>query len=245
MGDSPLPVSRLRSPPKAKRQDSGVKEQIKAFIRGPLGSYLISLYLRFVHLTARKVFEPPLAQVAPNGPVVYATWHGQNFIFAFYFRRRRFPTLLVALHGDGKMIGQAMAYLGVRLVFGSGRQGDRGGDKGGARAALQLLKELKNGHSVTLTADVPKIARKAGPGVILIARKAGVPIVPVAMTTSIPRSASSMKALNTSALYEVASTMRVTPASRARVIWCTVKGTPATGSMGLGVLMVRGRSRVP
>ena len=39
--------------------------------------------------------------------------------------------------------------------------------------------------------------------------------------------------------------MRVTPASRARVIWCTVNGTPATGSIGFGVLMVSGRRRVP
>ena len=54
-----------------------------------------------------------------------------------------------------------------------------------------------------------------------------------------------MKARNISARYDVASTMRVTPASRARVIWCTVNGTPATGSMGLGVLMVSGRRRVP
>ena len=34
--------------------------------------------------------------------------------------------------------------------------------------------------------------------------------------------------------------MRSIPASRARVIWCTVKGTPATGSMGLGVFTVNG-----
>ena len=49
----------------------------------------------------------------------------------------------------------------------------------------------------------------------------------------------------TSARYEVPSTTLVTPAARARAIWCAVNGTPATGSIGLGTLMVRGRNRVP
>ena len=39
--------------------------------------------------------------------------------------------------------------------------------------------------------------------------------------------------------------LRVTPAARARAIWWAVNGTPATGSIGLGVLLVSGRRRVP
>jgi len=162
-----------------------VAETIKSILRGAVGSYLISLYLRLVSLTTRHVhvaLDPESAM--PDGPVIYATWHGQNFIFAFYFKNGNHPTLLVAHHGDGRMVGQAMAYMGVPLVFGSGTTEQTDTNKGGARAALQLLKVLRSGRSITLTADVPKIARHAGPGIILIARKSGVPIVPVAMTTS-------------------------------------------------------------
>lgn len=163
-----------------------MKEAVKAFLRGPAGTFLISLYLRLVNLTSRHIYDPkdPDLRFGTNGPVIYATWHGQNFIFAFRFRKKTYPTLLVAHHGDGQMVGQAMNRLGVPLVFGSGSTRDKRVDKGGARAFLQLLKELRRGQSVTLTADVPKIARDVGEGIVLLARKSGAPIVPVAMTTS-------------------------------------------------------------
>jgi lysophospholipid acyltransferase (LPLAT)-like uncharacterized protein len=163
-----------------------VKDAFKAFLRGPVGSYLISLWLRLVSLTSRHMYEPadPERRFGTDGPVIYATWHGQNFIFAFRFRKHTHPTLLVAHHGDGRMVGQAMSYLGVNLIFGSGRASRDTPDKGGARAFLQMLRAIKAGKSVTLTADMPKIAREVGPGIVLLARKSGVPIIPVAMTTS-------------------------------------------------------------
>lgn len=155
-------------------------------MRGPVGSLLISLYLRFVNLTSRHIVEPPPDGALQNDtkPVIYATWHGQNFIFAFWFRNKKYPTLLVARHGDGRMVGQVMHRLGVPLVFGSG-SGEKGGsDKGGAKAFLQLLRVLRGGQSITLTADVPKTAREVGQGIVLLARKSGAPIIPVAMTSS-------------------------------------------------------------
>ena len=82
------------------------------------------------------------------------------------------------------MIGQAMRYLGVPLIYGSGAGTKSGSNKGGARAFLQMMRTLRDGQSVTLTADVPKTAREVGEGIVLLARKSGVPIVPVAMTSS-------------------------------------------------------------
>lgn len=161
-----------------------MEEAIKSFLRGPVGSWLISLYLRFVSLTSRHIHDGPTLTLQPGTPVIYATWHGQNFIFAFYFKRRNYPHLMVALHGDGKMVGQAMAYLGVPLVFGSGTTDEAQRGKGGAKALLQMIRALRAGHSVTLTADVPKNAREVGDGILMMARKSGAPIVPVAMTTS-------------------------------------------------------------
>ena len=60
-----------------------------------------------------------------------------------------------------------------------------------------------------------------------------------------PRSDPSPSAAKISGRYEVASTTRVTPAACALASWCRTKGTPATGSIGLGQCTVRGRSRVP
>ena len=54
-----------------------------------------------------------------------------------------------------------------------------------------------------------------------------------------------MPSWKTSGRYDVASTTWSTPAARALAsTWCR-NGTPAVGSIGLGVLTVSGRSRVP
>ncbi|NOX41564.1 MAG: DUF374 domain-containing protein [Alphaproteobacteria bacterium] len=163
-----------------------LKTALKSLLQGPVGSYLIALYLRFVSLTSRHLIEShhPDSPNETRCAVIYATWHGQNFVFAFRFRKHIYPVLLVALHGDGQLIGRAMRYLGVPLIYGSGATDKKNGQKGGARAFLQLLRALKRDQSVTLTADVPKIAREVGEGIVLLARKSGAPIVPVAMTTS-------------------------------------------------------------
>jgi lysophospholipid acyltransferase (LPLAT)-like uncharacterized protein len=43
---------------------------------------------------------------------------------------------------------------------------------------------LAEGYSVALTADVPKIARVAGRGIVMLARETGRPIYPLALATS-------------------------------------------------------------
>ncbi len=47
-----------------------------------------------------------------------------------------------------------------------------------------MLRELKSGGSVVVTADVPKVARVAGLGIVTLAKHSQCPIVPVAMATS-------------------------------------------------------------
>ncbi len=57
-----------------------------------------------------------------------------------------------------------------------------------ARAASapirQMLTALSEGYNVALTADVPKVSRIAGPGIIRLARDSGRPIYPVALASS-------------------------------------------------------------
>jgi lysophospholipid acyltransferase (LPLAT)-like uncharacterized protein len=160
-----------------------LKEAIKSFVRGPAGCWLLASYFRFVRLTSRRMIESA-HDPALGGPVIYATWHGQNFVIPFRFARGLHPSALVAEHGDGQMIGQTLHRLGMPLIKGSGSTRKTDPKKGGARAFLKMLKALKAGHSVALTADVPKNARIVGEGVVLLARKSGLPIIPLAMTTS-------------------------------------------------------------
>lgn len=127
------------------------------------------------------MFIPPRTQTEAGAKraTIYANWHGQNFLFPFWFRGRPASNALVAHHGDGQMIGQAIGVLGLRLIHGSG-----GANKGGARAFLQMLKALRRNETIIITADVPKVARVVGDGVLLLARKSGAPIVPLAIATS-------------------------------------------------------------
>lgn len=163
-----------------------MKNSIQSLLRGPFGSWLIANYMRFVSLTSRHIYEPsdPSRKFGTQHPVIYATWHGHSYIFGFRFRNGPMPTLMAARHGDGRLIGNALKYLGVPVVFGGGSTSETNSSRGGAKAFLQLLKEMKAGRSVTLTADIPKRARIAGAGIILMARKSGAPIIPAAMTTS-------------------------------------------------------------
>jgi hypothetical protein len=47
-----------------------------------------------------------------------------------------------------------------------------------------MVRALGDDYSVALTADVPKRARVAGLGIIMLARESGRPIMPFAMATS-------------------------------------------------------------
>ena len=47
-----------------------------------------------------------------------------------------------------------------------------------------MLQTLEDGCNVATTADVPKCARVAGLGIIMLARESGRPILPFAMATS-------------------------------------------------------------
>jgi lysophospholipid acyltransferase (LPLAT)-like uncharacterized protein len=47
-----------------------------------------------------------------------------------------------------------------------------------------MLRALAEGEMVVMTADIPKIARVCGDGIVTLARLSGRPIVPVAVVTS-------------------------------------------------------------
>jgi lysophospholipid acyltransferase (LPLAT)-like uncharacterized protein len=47
-----------------------------------------------------------------------------------------------------------------------------------------MLRALADGEMVVMTADVPKISRICGPGIVTLAQLSGRPIVPVAVVTS-------------------------------------------------------------
>ncbi|MGY6570130.1 MAG: lysophospholipid acyltransferase family protein [Salinarimonas sp.] len=148
---------------------------------------LLAGYLGLVRRTSRFVMEPADAydRIGPQMPVIAAMWHGQHFMIHFAKRPQDRAASLVSRSGDGELNAIALRYLGIRAIRGSGDRGrGRLREKGGAAALRGMLKALEAGEMVVMTADVPKVSRRAGDGIVTLARLSGRPIVPVAVVAS-------------------------------------------------------------
>jgi lysophospholipid acyltransferase (LPLAT)-like uncharacterized protein len=148
--------------------------------------YGIDRYLRLVQRTNRWVMEPPDAydRVGPLMPVIVAMWHGQHFMIHFAKRPQDRAASLVSRSGDGELNAIALRRVGVRAIRGSGARGRDFRAKGGVAAMREMLRALEDGEMVVLTADIPKIARVCGEGIVTLAKLSGRPIVPTAVVTS-------------------------------------------------------------
>jgi lysophospholipid acyltransferase (LPLAT)-like uncharacterized protein len=147
--------------------------------------FLAAEYLRLVWFTNRLVVEPAslYESVEPQQPVIVAMWHGQHFMVPFLSRGHRVK-VLISRHRDGEINAYAAQRLGIGVVRGSGDHGRRFDLKGGVAGFKSMLTALAEGYNMALTADIPKISRKAGLGIIKLARFSGRPIYPVAVVTS-------------------------------------------------------------
>ena len=148
--------------------------------------FLFASYLKLVKRTNRSIVEPPdaYARMDPLLPVILAMWHGQHFMVPLALRPQDRATSLVSRSSDGELNAIVLRHLGIDAVRGSGARGRNFLEKGGVVAFEGLLKALAEGKTVGLTADVPKIARVCGKGVVTLAQLSGRPIVPIAIVTS-------------------------------------------------------------
>jgi lysophospholipid acyltransferase (LPLAT)-like uncharacterized protein len=168
---------------------------LKKFLRNTLRSswlqravgVLAAEYLRLVWVTNRFTFEPAdiYEQVEPRMPVILAFWHGQHFLTPFIRNKPSYRAkVLISRHRDGEFNAIAVERLGIGTIRGSGDHGSSFHRKGGVGAFKEMVRTLEDNYNVALTADVPKRARVAGLGIIMLARESGRPIMPFAMATS-------------------------------------------------------------
>jgi lysophospholipid acyltransferase (LPLAT)-like uncharacterized protein len=142
-------------------------------------------YLRLVWTTTRLVIEPEgiYERFDRDAPVIIAMWHGQHFLAPFIRRAHDRGKVLVSRHRDGEINALAVERLGIGAIRGSGNHGGGFVGKGGVSAFKEMLSALEEGYNVALTADIPKIARVAGLGVVKLASASGRPIYPIAIAT--------------------------------------------------------------
>lgn len=148
---------------------------------------LLAGYLKLVRRTNRIIIEPPGVyedSVRPELPVIVAMWHGQHLMVPFGRPDWMKACSLVSRHGDGEFNAIALRELGIGAIRGSGAHGRKVREKGGASAFFAMVKAIAQGNTMVLTADVPKVARVAGTGIVKLAQVTGRPIHAVAVVTS-------------------------------------------------------------
>jgi lysophospholipid acyltransferase (LPLAT)-like uncharacterized protein len=145
-------------------------------------------YLRLVWNTNKLILDPPdlYEIVDPQMPIIAVFWHGQHFMMPFLKKDRPHHRVkvLISRHHDGDINAVAAERLGIGTIRGSGDHGGRHDRKGGVGAFLNMLEVLNQGYNVAITADVPKVSRVAGSGIIKLAAHSGRPIHMVAIATS-------------------------------------------------------------
>ncbi len=142
-------------------------------------------YLKLVWSTSSKTLEPAAIYATVKTPAIIAMWHGQHFLAPFIKREgEQFRAkVLISRHRDGEINAIAAEKLGIGTIRGSGAHNGEFHRKGGAAAFGEMLTALEQGYNVALTADVPKVARVAGFGVVKLAQHSGRPIYAVAVAS--------------------------------------------------------------
>ena len=108
---------------------------------------------------------------ASGRPPILALWHGRILPATLYFRDRG-VVAMTSQNFDGEWIARLMARFGYAAARGST-------SRGGARALVQMKRELAGGKTVAFTVDGPRgPARVVQPGAVWLAGATGQPILP-------------------------------------------------------------------
>ena len=142
-------------------------------------------YLRLVWRTTRFIVEPPdvYDRIPQYAPLILAFWHGQHFLTPFVKPKGLRAKVLISRHRDGEINAVAAERLGIETIRGSGTHGTDFAKKGGVFGFNALVRALREGTNVAMTADVPKVSRVAGLGIVKLAQISGRPIYPIAIAT--------------------------------------------------------------
>ena len=136
---------------------------VRAFAPGIIKGLCSTLHIR--------VINPDLEKQIFARPIIGAVWHNHFLLWAYYFRRRGYITM-VSRSRDGELIDGVAR----RMVFGTVRGSS---SKGGSEALVDLIEAAKRGRTVGLPVDGPRgPARVAKIGVIIAARETGHPLHP-------------------------------------------------------------------
>ena len=135
----------------------------------PLVLYLV---VRVIYFTNKKVFHHP--KLNENEAFIFVAWHGDLVSCPInYFKNRPngIVKTMISQSKDGEIISRVYALFGVDAIRGSS-------SKGGTKALISTIKEIKSGCDVALSPDGPRGPRfSVADGVIAVAQKSGARII--------------------------------------------------------------------
>jgi len=156
-----------------------MNRKIKYFIQVVLLPYILSLLVRLIYLTNKKIYHHPSA--VPTKPFVLAMWHGQLLMQPLnyrHFKPKGDIKVIVSEHRDGETIRKVVDHLGVGALSGSST-------RGGTKALIGAIKSIKNGIDVAITPDGPKgPIYEVANGIVIISQKTGADILTCSIKAS-------------------------------------------------------------
>lgn len=139
---------------------------LKKYFTVTIVPYLLYLITKIIYLTNKKVFNFPKQK--PTKPIIAAFWHGNLLMQPYLFKKFQANMTYKAMisnHSDGEGIAKMVNHLGVQSIRGSS-------SKGGVKALIGAIKELKAGHNVAITPDGPRgPIYSVADGIIALAQK--------------------------------------------------------------------------
>jgi len=152
-----------------------------------LGWHVLGGYLRFTSMTSKFVYDPPNAHEisAENMPAIFCCWHGQGVLGMKLVPVAKELSILTSRHPDGQIVAAAAGSFGCSNIDGSGASFKQDEGTGGMAAMREMLRAMKQGQSIGVTADIPPIpGRNVSDGIALLSRFSGRPIIPYAVSSS-------------------------------------------------------------
>ena len=145
-----------------------------SFIQKLLG-HILYLYVRLVYKTSSWMIDGEREEYFKGDCSYLITfWHGRSMADMFFKMRRAVEkkvSVLISLHRDGRIMASAMAPIGIETIDGSSK-------RGGAAAALDIIKTLKKpANVVAIAPDGRQPGYKMTEGLVILAKKSQRPIV--------------------------------------------------------------------
>ncbi len=149
------------------------RKKLRFRVGGLVGQVLVRSLFSTIRCT-REGTEHYLRFREEGTSVVFAFWHAQLLPLVHY-RRGEGAVVLVSEHADGEYITQIIERNGFGTARGSST-------RGGAKGLKAVVRALRNGHDVGITADGPRGPRHEFKwGALVAAQLSGAPVIPVAV----------------------------------------------------------------